>query len=215
MSGSKGRELRDSWNGPNRIPDVAMRLPDTAYTTRPWRIHEIANDFRLEDVWVLPTPGDADDFPRLVRQLTEGTGAHRSRIVRILFGLRWRLGRLFGWDRPDFGVGTGVPTVRDRLPADLRSAPPGPDLHTIPFTSVYLTDNEWASESANRTVHAMLHIGWVPDERTGRYHGQMAMLVKPNGVLGAAYLAAIRPFRRLIVWPSMIRMIGRDWQRSP
>jgi hypothetical protein len=32
-----------------------MRLPDTAHTSRPWRIHELTGDFRLEDVWALPT----------------------------------------------------------------------------------------------------------------------------------------------------------------
>jgi hypothetical protein len=34
-----------------------MRLPDTAHTTRAWRIHELTPEFRLEDVWALPTPG--------------------------------------------------------------------------------------------------------------------------------------------------------------
>jgi hypothetical protein len=43
-----------------------MRLPNTAHTSRPWRIHEFTRDFRLEDVWALPTPGGPDDFPRLV-----------------------------------------------------------------------------------------------------------------------------------------------------
>jgi hypothetical protein len=43
-----------------------MRLPNTAHTSRPWRIHELTPDFRLEDVWALPTPGGPDDFPRLV-----------------------------------------------------------------------------------------------------------------------------------------------------
>jgi len=43
-----------------------MRLPNTAHTSRPWRIHELTHDFRLEDVWALPTPGGPDDFPRLV-----------------------------------------------------------------------------------------------------------------------------------------------------
>ena len=33
-----------------------MRLPNTAQTSRPWRIHELTQDFRLEDVWALPTP---------------------------------------------------------------------------------------------------------------------------------------------------------------
>jgi hypothetical protein len=44
-----------------------MRLPITAHTSRPWRIHELAPDFRLEDVWELPTPGGRDDLARLVR----------------------------------------------------------------------------------------------------------------------------------------------------
>jgi hypothetical protein len=30
-----------------------MRLPETAHTSRPWRIHEIAVGFRFEDVWEL------------------------------------------------------------------------------------------------------------------------------------------------------------------
>jgi hypothetical protein len=43
-----------------------MRLPNTAHTSRPWRIHELAPDLRLEDVWELPGRGGPDDFPRLV-----------------------------------------------------------------------------------------------------------------------------------------------------
>ena len=43
-----------------------MRLPDGAHTSQPWRIHELTPDFRLEDVWALPTPGGPDDFPLLV-----------------------------------------------------------------------------------------------------------------------------------------------------
>ncbi|QBS46074.1 DUF2867 domain-containing protein [Nocardia sp. CS682] len=192
-----------------------MKLPKTAHTDRPWRIHELAGDFRLADVWALPTPGGPSDFPRLVRQLAEGNGEHRSRLVRALFAIRWTLGAVFGWDRTDFGLGSRVPSLRDRLPPDLRDGPVGPDLRAVPFTSVYSTHEEWVSESANRTVHAILHIGWVPDGVTGGYRGQMAVLVRPNGVLGVLYLALIAPVRRLIVWPSLIRMIGRDWRFEP
>ena len=39
-----------------------MRLPNTAHTSWPWRIHELTRDFRLEDVWALPTPGGPHDF---------------------------------------------------------------------------------------------------------------------------------------------------------
>jgi hypothetical protein len=97
------------------------------------------------------------------------------------------------------------------LPADLRDAPAGPEFATLPFRSLYLTDTEWAAELANRTVHAVLHLGWVPDD-AGGYRGQMAVLIKPNGLLGKAYFAAIAPFRYLIVYPPLIRGIGQEWQ---
>ncbi len=102
-------------------------------------------------------------------------------------------------------------TLRDRLPADLRDAPPGPDFAALPFTSLYLTDDEWAAEIANRTVHGVMHVGWVPDQ-AGGFRGQMAVLVKPNGLLGTAYMAAIGPFRHLIVYPPIMRQIGREWR---
>lgn len=189
-----------------------MMLPKSAHTSQPWRIHEIAPDFDLEDVWALPTPGGPDDFPRLVRQgAAADTSDNASWVARTLFRIRWKLGELLGWDDPDSGVGSRVPTLRDRLPADLRDAPAGPELPTVPMRSVYLTDNEWVAEMANRTVHSVMHISWVPDGSAG-YRGQMAVLVKPNGLFGQAYMAAIAPFRYLIVYPGLMRQIAQDWQ---
>ena len=189
-----------------------MRLPNEAHTSRPWRIHEITPDFRLYDVWALPTPGGPDDFPRLARQFAVGdTATNPSRVARTLFAIRWKLGALLGWDDSDSGVGSRVPSLRDRLPADLRDGPAGPAFDTLPFRSVYLTDNEWAAEMANRTVHGVMHVGWVPDD-AGGYRGQMAVLVKPNGLLGRAYMAVIAPFRHLIVYPPLMREIGQEWQ---
>jgi hypothetical protein len=40
----------------------------------------------------------------------------------------------------------------------------------------------------------------------------MAVYVKPNGLLGNAYMAGIRPFRHLLVYPPMLREIGRTWR---
>jgi hypothetical protein len=104
-----------------------------------------------------------------------------------------------------------VPTLRDRLPADLRDAPSGPEFAALPFTSLYLTADEWAAEVANRTVHGVMHLGWIPDG-TGGYHAQMAVYVKPNGLLGRGYMAAIKPFRHLIVYPRILRQIDREWR---
>ena len=190
-----------------------MSLPHTAHTSRPWRIHELTRDFRLEDVWALPTPGGPDDFPRLV-QLIASMDPSRSSSpsVRTLFAIRWKIGGLLGWDGLEAGPSSGGEAVRDRLPADLRDGSSGPESDALPFTSVYLLDDEWAAEISNRTVHGVLHLGWVPDD-TGGYRGQWAVLVKPNGLLGTFYMAAIRPFRHLIVWPSMLGQIEREWRK--
>jgi uncharacterized protein DUF2867 len=189
-----------------------MRVPNTAHTSRPWQIHELTHDFRLEDVWELPTQGGPDDFPRLVQGIAAGDPSQGSSCaVRTLFAIRWKLGELLGWDAADTGLGSRVPTLRDRLPADLRDAPSGPDFDALPFTSLYLLDDEFAAEIANRTMHGVLHLGWVPDG-TGGYRGQMAILVKPNGLLGHSYMAAIRPFRHLLVYPPMLQEIGRTWR---
>jgi hypothetical protein len=188
-----------------------MRLPNSAHTSRPWRIHELTSDFQLVDVWALPTPGGPHDFPRLVQVATSlDPSRSSSAAARTLFAIRWKLGELLRWDSPEAGLGSRVPTLRDRLPADLRDRPV-PNFDAVPFTPLYQLDDEFAAETANRTVHGVLHFGWVPD-RTGGYRGQMAILVKPNGLLGNAYMAAIGPFRHRIVYPPALRDIGRQWR---
>jgi hypothetical protein len=188
-----------------------MKLPNSEHTSRPWRIHELTRDFRLEDVWALPTPGGPDDFPQLVEGFASAEPTQFLSLPgRALWALRWKLGELFGWDDSETGLGSRVPTLRDRLPADLRDAPSGPAFDLLPFTSLYQLEDEWAAEVANETMHGVMHMAWVPDANGG-YRGQMAVLVKPNGLFGTAYMAAIRPFRHLIVYPPMLRGIGREW----
>lgn len=189
-----------------------MRVPNATHASRPWRIHDLTADFRLEDVWALPGRGGPDDLPRAVELITSYDTAHSASFpVRALFAIRWKLGALFGWDDPDDGIGGRVPTLRDRLPPDLRDAPRGPAFDGLPFTALYLLPDEWAAEIANRTMHGILHLGWVPDGPRG-YHGEMAVYVKPNGRLGWAYMAAIRPFRHLLVYPAMLREFQRRWE---
>ena len=189
---------------------ATSRLPRSAHTSRPWRIHEFAPDFHVEDVWALPTPGEKDDFPALVRGATALEPSESSSgAVRALFALRWKLGEVFGWDDDDAGLGARVPTLSDRLPADLRETAPTPG-SSLPFKPLYLLEDEYAAEIANRTVHGVMHLGWVPSP-DGGYRGQMAVLVKSNGFFGAAYMSAIAPFRHLIVYPTIIREVEREW----
>jgi uncharacterized protein DUF2867 len=183
-----------------------VKLPDTAHTSRPWRIHALTRDFRLEDVWALPMTGDRDEFPRLVRMIAaRDPGKSSSPLAAVLWALRWKLGALLGWDDD-----ADKPSIRDRLPAELRATAPE-FAPTLPFSPLYELDDEFAAEIANRTMHGVAHLGWVPDG-AGGYRGQMAVLVKPNGRLGSLYMAAIRPFRHLIVYPAMFRDGERAWR---
>ena len=70
----------------------------------------------------------------------------------------------------------------------------------------------FAAEVANRTVHGVLHLARIADE-TGGFHAEMTVLVKPNGLLGRGYMAAIKPFRHLIVYPALFRSWERAWER--
>jgi hypothetical protein len=167
-----------------------MRLSKTAHTSRPWRIHEIAPDFRLEDVWALPGRGGPDDFPRLIELIASfGPSKRSSRVARMLWAIRWKLGELLGWDDPQSRLGSRVPTLRDRLPADVREGTV-PKFDPLPFTSLYVTDDEFAVEVANETMHGVMHIG--PDGRPSeaqravrhRLHGRNQAVPPPDRLPG-------------------------------
>ncbi|MFD0539794.1 DUF2867 domain-containing protein [Actinomadura luteofluorescens] len=117
------RRTRGASRPPRRC--LAMKLPASAHTGRPWRIHEIASGFRLEDVWALPVSGGPDDLPKLLEQMTSSEN-HLPGVAGVLFAIRWRLGRLLGWDKEDSGLDGRVRSLRERLPDDLRGRPAGP-----------------------------------------------------------------------------------------
>lgn len=188
-----------------------MRVTDSSHRAHPWRVHELTEDFKVEDVWRVGMSGSWSDFPRLVHGIAAGrlTGSGAP-VLRLLLAVRWRIGGLFGWDRPSSPSDAAFPTLTERLPPDLRGQR-GPEMVGLPFDPLYLLEDEWATEIMNRTMHGVLHLGWVPDGRGG-FCAQLAILVKRNGMLGALYMAAIKPFRHLIVYPTMIRQIEANWQ---
>lgn len=121
------------------------------------------------------------------------------------------LGALFGWDDPDAGLAGRVETLCDRLPPDLRQDAAGEPEPGTPFTLVYELHDECAIELANKTVHTICHLGWVPTD-DGEYELRMAALVKPNGWFGRLYMAGIKPFRYAIVYPALTRQWERAWR---
>jgi hypothetical protein len=194
-----------------------MRLPNAAHESRPWRIREVAPDFRLEDVWALPAQGGPEDFATLLEVMGSLDPANgESCATRALFSIRWRVGGWLGWDdapRPLAIPDESETTLSARLPEDLRNTATGLDLRSTTarrFTPLYSTDLEWAAELSNRTVHAVMHLAWI-DQGEGLYQGQMAVYVKPRGRLGSAYMAAIAPFRHRVVYPALMRQIEQAW----
>lgn len=203
------------------------RLPNAVHESGPWRIREIVSDFKLEDVWALPVEGGARDLPALLELLTSADPDEAESLpTRFLWRLRDLLGRVFDLGRisapPDSGrdagagkpsiLGTSETSLAGRLPDDLRDTAADMDFGSLPFVSLYRTEVEFAAELSNRTVHGVMHLAWV-DQGEGRYTGQMAVYVKPNGWFGEAYMALIKPFQYLIVYPALMRQTERMWDR--
>jgi Protein of unknown function (DUF2867) len=204
-----------------------VRLPNAAHESGPWRIREIVPDFTLEDVWALPVHGSAEDFEALLEQTVSSNPANaKSLPTRVLWHVRDRLGRWFslgrisapiGSGRDDAGgklpiPGTNETSLADRLPDDLRNTTADLHFDSLPFEPLYRTDVEFAAELSNQTVHGVMHLAWV-DQGEGRYQGQMAVYVKPRGLLGKGYMALIKPFRHLVVYPALMRQTERSWNR--
>ncbi len=200
-----------------------MRVPNRVHLDRPWRIHEIVRDFTLEDVWVLPeVTGTVDDFDRVVALATSGDPAHASnRAARFLWTARDLLGRWFGLGEisDDVGLsgepipGTTESSLVGRLPDDLRGTADDVRFESVPFVPLYKIEDELAAEVSNKTVHGVMHLGWARQE-DGTYQGQMAVYVKPRGAFGRAYMAFIKPFRYLVVYPALEKQLARTWVRQ-
>jgi hypothetical protein len=202
-----------------------MRLPNAAHESQPWRIREIAPDFTVEDVWALPVHGGAEDFQALLEQMAASDPANAESLpTRLLWRLRDRLGKGFGLGRiaissdkgADDGAGelpipgTSETSLAGRLPEDLRDTAGDLDFGSLPFVPLYRTDVEFAAEVSNRTMHGVMHVAWV-EQGEDRYQGQMAVYVKPRGRFGQGYMALIKPFRHLIVYPALMRQTERTW----
>jgi hypothetical protein len=203
-----------------------MMLPTSVHAARPWRIHELAPDFTVEDVWALPVFGSREEFGALIELMASSDPAHsRSLPTRALWQVRDGVGRVFRLGRvsaPDDEAsplpipGTDERSLAERLPADLRGTATGIRFASLPFTPLYRTDVEFAAELSNPTVHGVMHLAWVDQGEARpegeRYRGEMAVLVKPRGSLGAAYMALIKPFRHHIVYPALMRQLERTWR---
>lgn len=202
----------------SREGSATMRVANAVHEESCWVLSRVAPDFRLMDVWQLPVEGTREQFGDFLAAMAsfDATKAG-SPASRFLFWVRLRLGERLGWDD---GNARPIPECTEtsltaRLPAELLGTAEIPPInHAMQkaaggFQPLFRTDDEWAAEISNATVHGVMQLTWVPNGE--RYRARMAVYVKPRGLVGQGYLKLIDPFRHLIVYPSLLRQVGRRW----
>lgn len=174
------------------------------------RVHELLADVPLHDVWQVELPGGGPDRSIAdVRSLMNAKSlTDVNPVVRALFDLRRLLGRVFRWD-------SSFPTRRtesflSRVPEqDRMRSLVEPGTADGPFTILYVHAREAVSEIRNTTVHAfsVLALERLPSG----YRLFWAIYVAPVGRLTTFYMALIDPFRRLLIYPALLRHLHRAW----
>jgi len=160
----------------------------------------------LYDVSVVDLPGGgAGRSIADVRALD--SVAPPSRIASALYGLRYLLGRLFGWDHIRIEAKysmAGSLSERDRRESEM---PAG--TADGPFSVLYRFRNEQLNEIRNATVQGYVCTALIPTATGYRFF--LAVYVLPVSWLTRPYLIVIEPFRRFLVYPAMLRRIRRAW----
>lgn len=205
-----------------------MRFQNEPCRRQPWRqsipppgliwtfFREFLAGVPLHDVWAvaLPSPRAGitlDEF--LV--VASGQIYTPTPVVRGLLDLRIRIGSLFAWDGPRTSTRAGA-TFSDRLTdADRARSLVPPGVREGPnglFCVVYCFENEKLVELVNRTVHAAALSALI--ESVDSYRFYFAVYVRNVSRLTPFYMRAIDPFRKLIVYPSLLRSVRANWDRT-
>jgi hypothetical protein len=188
-----------------------MQISQQEFKRVPLRVHAFLAGVPLQDAWAidLPRPRGGitlDDFLRVAGERLYTP----SPVARALLSLRFFVGRLFGWDRRP-STTTGPEMFANRLTAEdrARSLAPAGARQGAHFRIVYRFENELLVELINRTVHGAALSALV--ETANSYRFYFAVYVRSVGRLTRLYMALIDPFRKLIVYPSLLRSVRAKW----
>jgi hypothetical protein len=174
------------------------------------RAHELLADIPLHDVWRVELPGGGADrtIADVRRLMSIDNLSSVNPIVRALFSFRTLLGRILCWDASD-AAPTGQSLIHRLTAEDRRHSLVAPGSGDGPFTVLYVHPFEAVSEIRNATVHAFSVLAL--QARSSGYRLFWAIHVKPIGRVTPLYMALIDPFRRLIVYPAVLRHVHRSW----
>ena len=178
----------------------------------PLRVHEFLAGVPLHDVWAVDLPRTRsgitlDEFLRA----SNPSRVTLSPVAKALLKIRLFVGGLLGWDHEP--APAAWESFATRLTADDISkslSPPGTRLGS--FRVVYRFENEELREIINRTAHAAALSALV--ETANSYRFYFGVYVRNVSRMTPAYMALIDPFRKLIVYPSLLRSIRADWNQA-
>ena len=188
------------------------RVSTQEFERLPLRVHTFLTGVPLHDVWSVVLPRwrsgvTLDDFLRTDSDCLFTL----SSLIRTLLGIRFFVGRLFGWDREPLAI--AWQTFATRLTENDRSrslAKPG--TRDGFFRVVYRFENEQLLELINRTAHAAALSTLVETPTAYRYY--FAVYVRSVSRFTPFYMAAIDPFRKMIVYPSLLRGVRARWNQA-
>jgi hypothetical protein len=186
-----------------------MRLDPDEFRARPLRVHALLYDMPLEDAWAVPlSGGGAGRTVQDVRAVMLAGRETAPAVVRGLFGLRRRIGAVFGWD--DQRPAWNAESYADRLsPEDRARSLVAPGTPDGSFRLLYRFEDEQLSELRNATVQAFASLSIR--QTSGGYLAYLGVFVQPVHRFTRLYMAAIAPFRRLVVYPAIIRKVQGAW----
>ncbi len=188
------------------------QIPKEEFERLPLRVHDFLAGVPLHDVWAIDLPRarsgiTLDDFLR-----SAGTRQFAlSPAGRALLNIRLFIGRVLGWDREPGA--TERESFAARLTAEDCSnslVPAG--MREGLFRIVYRFKNEQLLEIINRTAHAAALSALI--ETGGAYRFYFGVYVRSVGHFTPIYMALIDPFRKLIVYPSLLRSVGETWKQT-
>lgn len=193
-----------------------MQIDTKEHYKHPWLVQNLLADFEVEDVWQFPVTlqekHTISDFQEQLFLAMEQLS--KKGLAGLLFKLRFFLGEIFGWDKPTSVSANPLKkgSIRERYAQKFNLTvnellPIGKE----EFEPVYVLNHESLAEIKNETVHAGLHLSKVALKDA--YTVQMAVYVKPKGRLGRFYMALIKPFRMAIVYPAMMKIVGKRWAK--
>ena len=129
----------------------------------------------------------------------------------MLLDIRFFVGSFFGWDQEP--AATAWQTFATRLTDTdhSRSLAPAGTRDGF-FRVVYRFENEQLVEFINRTAHAAALSTLI--ETATAYRFYLAVYVRRVSRFTPFYMALIDPFRKLIVYPSLLHGVRARWNQA-